>query len=280
MSAGVKSYLGIAVHPDSTPAETVLEKAHKKKKKTGIVTVCSITHATPAAFVAHVPNRAMQLEIAEQISDAKTNLYLGSGWGWFLPAEQGGRRKDGKNLIEKMKGRGYKYISTESEFVGLNMRSGENILGLFAENHVGKAQTRKPSLTEMTKAALKLLSSHESGFFLMIEGSQIDWAGHDNDSDQLLVEMADFDDAIGVALEFARTHGETLLIVTADHETGGYALVDGSIAERKVTGKFITDKHTAAMVPIFSFGPRGEEFTGIIDNTFIGKRLHQILEKD
>lgn len=279
MATGVKSYQGIAVHPDSTPAITALEKAKLLGKKTGIVTVCSITHATPAAFVAHVPHRSMELEIASQISDAQTDIYLGSGWGWFLPLEKGGRRKDGRDLIEKMVSKGYSYFSTPEEFYSFDFRSSKRVLGLFAENHVGYAQIRKPSLKEMTSRAIQYLSSGAEGFFLMIEGSQIDWAGHANLSDQIMIEMADFDDAIGVALDFSEKNKETLLIITADHETGGYSLVGGSISKRTVKGHFATDKHSAAMVPIFSYGPNSGRFTGIIDNTVVGKQLLEILDR-
>jgi len=277
ISTGVKTYLGIAVHPDGTSAQSVMEVAQNRNMKTGIVTTCSITHATPAAFAAHVTNRRMQFEIAEQIAEARTDLYLGSGWGWFLPEKKGGMRKDGKDLIAKMIHGGYTFAKTAEDFRRLSSERPEKILGLFAENHVGPAQVRIPSLKEKTALALDVMSRSKNGFVLMIEGSQIDWAGHDNNSDQIMVEMADFDDAIGEAIRFTTRNAETLLIVASDHETGGYALNDGSLDGRTVVGKFTTDKHTGSMVPIFAMGVGAELFTGIYDNTMVGKKLLEML---
>lgn len=279
LSSGVKTYNGaIGVGPDTTKVETALERAEKLGKKTGIVVSCSITHATPASFVAHVPNRAMQLEIAEQMSSADVDIYLGSGWGWFLPQSKGGRRTDGRDLVATMQKRGYVYVSSDSGFRSLDLTTSEKILGLFAKNHVPEAQKRVPSLVEMTAKAISFLSGSANGFFLMVEGSQIDWAGHDNKSDQIAVEMADFDDAIGEALRFAQQNPETLIIVTADHETGGYSLVGGSREKRQIEGKFIYGGHTAAMVPLFSTGPSAERFAGIQENSNVGKILLELLK--
>ncbi|MEN3039424.1 MAG: alkaline phosphatase, partial [Candidatus Kryptonium sp.] len=246
MSTGYKTKnVAIGVDCNGERRETVLEYANKIGKSTGIVVVCAITHATPAAFVAHVPDRNMQFEIAEQIAkEANADIYLGSGWGWFLPKSEGGRRTDGQNLIDTLKKRGYFYISNSEEFYNLDLKKVNKLIGLFAENHPTYVPDRKPTLAEMTKKAIEFLSRDKDGFFLMVEGSQIDWAGHDNNSEQILKEMADFDEAIGVALDFAQKDGKTLVIVRADHETGGYALVGGSVNERKVEGKFATKNHT------------------------------------
>jgi len=117
--------------------------------------------------------------------------------------------------------------------------------------------------------AIKLLENYEKGFFIMIEASQIDWGGHDNDSQYIVDEMVDFDNVIGKVLDFAQQNGETLVVITADHECGGYALLDGNYATGEVTGAFCTDHHSGVMVPVFAYGPGAEEFNGIIDNTDI-----------
>ncbi len=278
LSTGVKTYNGaIGVDPDTAALENVFERAKKGGKKTGIVVVCSITHATPACFVAHVPSRRMELEIAEQISRGSTDVLLGAGWGWFLPETMGGRRKDSKDLIDLMKKRGYVYASNESEFLNLKLQG--KILGLFAENQPDSAQARRPSLREMTASALKALSKSDSGFVLMVEGSQIDWAGHDNKTEQILAEMADFDDAVDVAAQFAGQDGRTLVIVTADHETGGFSLIGGSLESKKVNGKFTTGGHTGVMVPLFAMGPGEEAFGGIQQNSNVGAMLLKLLQK-
>jgi len=278
LSTGVATYNGaIGVGPDTLNRETVLEIASRMGKSTGVVTTCSITHATPASYVAHVPSRQMQLEIANQIAESKTVLYLGGGWGWFQPKSMGGRRTDGVDLLAKMKGNGFTVVTTEADLNALVNRQAGRVIGLFAENHVGPAQSRKPTLRDLVAYALKFLAENDNGFFLMIEGSQIDWAGHDNNSEQIMVEMADFDDAVGEAVLFSKRNPETLVVVTSDHETGGYALVGGSLQDRSVQGKFVTDHHTAVMVPLFAMGPGADKLTGIRTNSEVGRILLEMV---
>ncbi len=279
LSTGVKTFNGaIAVGPDSLRRETILQRAQKKGMKTGLVVVSSITHATPAAFVAHVPSRTLQIEIAEYVAESRVDVVLGGGWGWFLPKNNGGRRTDGKDLVRRMVDDGYRYVSTDDAFHEAVKGRPTRLLGLFAENHLSRAETRKPTLTEMTVAALELLSRNTKGFFLMVEGSQIDWGGHENNTEYIAGEMIDFDDAVGSVLRFLERHPETLVVVTADHETGGFALNDGSLRERRVSGAFTTDYHTGAMVPLFAMGPAAERFTGIRDIDEIGRILLELLE--
>ena len=279
LSTGVATRNGmIGMGPDSLVRETVLERAQKTGKKTGIVASCSITHPTPASYLAHVPSRNMHLEIALQIAGAaKADLYLGSGWGWFLPIASGGRRTDGRNLLSEMRMSGFTVVLSDSAFRVAENRKARKLIGLFAEEHVGNAQTRTPRLSELTAHALNSLSGKE-GFFLLVEGSQIDWAGHDNQSDQIIAEMVDFDDAIGEVVRFAEKNPETLIIVTADHETGGYAILGGSSGDHTVQGGFVTDDHTGTMVPIFAMGPAAEKFTGIRPNVDVGTILLKMLE--
>lgn len=274
MATGVQSYNGaISVDPDAKPVKTVFEYAKERGIRTGLVATCSITHATPACFVAHVTRRAMQLDIARQISEGDTDLYLGSGWRWFVPQERGGRRTDGRDLLEEMHERGYAYVWTDSAFGAIDAEHTGKLIGLFAPDHFGPAPDRHPSLREMTATAIECLSSSDNGFVLMVEGSQIDWAGHDNDAALVPVEMVDFDDAIEVAVAFAKRDGQTLVVVTADHETGGYAIVDGSVNERRVEGRFAAGHHTGTMIPLFALGPGAEQFGGIISSDAIGRQL-------
>jgi alkaline phosphatase len=279
MATGVLTYNGaIGVGPDTTSVKTVMELAREQGRKTGIVVVCSITHATPACYVAHVPSRRMELDIAAQIAYSDTDLLLGSGWSWFLPKDRGGKRQDGRDLIEDMKARGYRYVSNPREFEALDLESTPRLLGLFAAEHMDWAQHRQPALARMTYAALEFLSNEDKGFFLVVEGSQIDWAGHDNDADQVAVEMEDFDDAIAEVLRFVKDRDDTLVIVTADHETGGYALVDGSVSEKRVEGRFSTTHHTGTMIPLFAMGPGSEGFAGIYSSAHIGRTLFDLLD--
>jgi alkaline phosphatase len=278
LATGIETYNGaIGMGPDSTARETLFEAARERGMKTGVVVACSVTHATPAAFIAHVPLRSMEFDIAEQISRGETDVILGGGWGWFLPQDRRGSRKDGQDLVRAMQQRGYTYVSSDTEFAALDWKRSKKVLGLFAENHPEGAPERTPSLSRMTAAALEFLSASKRGFILMVEGSQIDWAGHDNDADQLLAEMDDFDDAIREVVEFARKHTDTLVIVTADHETGGYALVGGSLKQKSVLAKFATNDHTGTMVPLFASGPGAGRFGGIQPNTHVGKTILELL---
>ncbi len=277
LATGHKTLNGmLALSPEGKKLESITEKAIKKGVKTGIVVSCSVTHATPASFLVHVKSRKQNLEIALQESQSEVDVLLGGGKSYFLPKEQGGKREDGKDLLYKMKKRGYSVITTPEELKELESRKGEKLIGLFSDKHMARAESRNPSLPEMTQIALEKLKN-KKGFFLMVEGSQIDWANHANDSEWMIKELIDFDKAVGTAMDFAEKQGHTLVIVTADHETGGYALVGGSLNKNSVRANYIWNNHTASMVPLFAYGPDSEIFGGIHDNTFIGKEIKQII---
>jgi alkaline phosphatase len=137
---------------------------------------------------------------------------------------------------------------------------------------------RKMDLPLSTETALNILDNNKKGLFLMVEGSQIDWGAHQNNTIYVVQEMLDFDRAIGKALEFAAKDGETLIIVTADHETGGLAILNGDMKSGNVKGGYSTGGHTGVMVPVFAYGPGAYLFTGIMENTDIGKKIFFLLE--
>jgi alkaline phosphatase len=262
----------ISVAPGGEPLKTVLEYAEERGMATGLVVTCSITHATPAVFAAHVENRNEEMEIAQQIAASGVDVLFGGGSSFFLPSDvPGGARKDGLNLIDRLRERMPVALSA-SEF--RRLPKGRAAAALVTPGHPPRADMREPSLPEMTRKAISILSRDEDGFFLMVEGSQIDWAGHENEHDWLMQEVADFDDAVGLALDFAELDGRTLVVVTADHETGGYSVLDGSLEWHEVTRpSFCTGDHSANMVPILAYGPGSEAFGGINDNTDVGMTL-------
>jgi alkaline phosphatase len=273
MATGYKTSNGtISQTPDGVPLKTALEIAESGGKATGLVCTSAITHATPASFSAHVPKRGMQPEIAEQIAAKEIEVLFGGGLGYFIPqSEENSLRKDDKNVLESLESR-MKVITTQEEFEGLEVP--ERIAGLFADKAMPKASEGRIGLPDMTAKALQILSQNKEGFFLMVEGSQIDWGGHANDAEYVLGETVDFDNAAGVALDFAEKDGNTLVIVTADHETGGFAVLGGSAEDRSITETaFATKKHSAAMVPLFAYGPGAEAFGGILDNTDLGRLI-------
>jgi alkaline phosphatase len=223
MSAGVKTYnAAIAVDNDLTDVKTVLEAAKEKGKSTGLVATSEITHATPAAYGAHDISRKNMDAIANDYFDDRINkkhkidVLLGGGLNNFV-------RKD-RNLTEEFKKDGYSYVTDRESLL---KDTNNQILGLFAPGGMDKAIDRNvktPSLQDMTKAAIQRLSKNKNGFFLMVEGSQIDWAGHDNDVVAAMSEMADFEQAFKEAIDFAKKDGNTLVVATADHSTGGFSI--------------------------------------------------------
>lgn len=279
LATGHKTYNGaISVSVKKRPLKSVLEYAEARGKSTGLVTTCSLTHATPAVFAAHVDSRKKNAQIAEQIAKSGVDVLFGGGLAYFLPeSAEGSQRRDEKDLVALLQKRMPVVRSAEAfERLG-KVRSAA---GFFAPVHPPRAGGRRPKLAELTKKAIEILSKNPKGFFLMVEGSQIDWAGHKNDQDYLIAETVDFDDAVGEGLVFAAHDSGTLIIVTADHETGGFAVHDGDVDARTVSeAAFTWTHHTATMVPLFARGPGSADFAGIRDNTHIGKTLIGYMEE-
>jgi alkaline phosphatase len=273
LATGHKSYNGaISVSPNKKPLKTVLEYAEDQGMATGLVATCSVTHATPAVFAAHVDDRKEDEEIALQMAGSGVDVLFGGGWSFFLPdTEPGGVRKDGRNLLNELRQR-MPVALTPEEF--RNLPEADAAAALFYPGHPPTFASREPSLAEMAGSALGILSRDEDGFFLMMEGSQIDWAAHENEHEWLMGEMTDFDAAVGVAMDFAERDGNTLVIVTADHETGAYAVLDGSLERHEVTRPhFGSGDHSASMVPVLAFGPGSAALGGIRDNTHLGSLM-------
>ncbi len=271
MASGEKTNNGvIGVTPDGKPVKSILEIAHENGLSTGVVSTSAVTHATPASFVAHNAGRGNYEDIATDFLNGAADIFLGGGEDHFR------KRKDGKDLTVDLKKAGYDVVYSIDD---LRNSTSSKIAGLLAKEHMPKAhEGREGMLEEMTRKAIQVLDRDDDGFFLMIEGSMIDWGSHDNDELYTYSEVIDFDKAVGIALEFAQKDSETLIIVTADHETGGLSLTGGSIPENKVTSTFSSKGHTGVMVPVFSFGPDAENFAGIHDNTFFMKEFLQLLK--
>ncbi|MFW5951824.1 MAG: alkaline phosphatase [Gemmatimonadota bacterium] len=259
----------VGVAPDSTPVQTVLELAESRDWATGLVATSSLTHATPAAFAAHVPSRNMHHEIARQMAGQGIDVMLGGGRMYFAP--EGGA--DGS--LERLT-RDATYVDDARQFLALDPDTVQALVGLFAENHPGSAADRSPSLPEMTDVALRVLEKDPDGFFLMVESSQIDWLGHENALlPDVLAEVNDFDQAVRAALRFHERRPNTLIIVVADHETGGLAVHPDRSGE--FGAHYTTDRHTGELVPLFAVGPGAEQFGGIKENAEVGQLLLEIV---
>ncbi|MBP2076026.1 alkaline phosphatase [Oceanobacillus polygoni] len=228
MSTGEKTNNGvIGLDTEGNELETILEASQEDGKATGLVATSTITHATPAAFASHVDDRNNETEIARQMLANEVDVILGGGKNNFLPISQGGNQEE-LNLIEQAEEQGYEFVETRSQLLDnkqIAVKKGEKLLGLFADDALApelhRAETEEPSLAEMTETAIDILKEDKGGFFLMVEGSQIDWAGHDNDAGWAMSEVEAFEAAVKEAIDFAKQDGETLVVVAADHDTGG-----------------------------------------------------------
>ncbi len=270
LSTGQKTYNGaIGVNTDTVAIKTILEMAEEKGLATGLVSTSAITHATPASYIAHQGSRGSYEDIAADFLKTDIDVFIGGGYKHFT------QRKDGRDLTSDLQHNGYQVLRDMDEIS--KVKSGK-LAGLIADEHNEVFPNRKMDLPLSTQTALNILGQNKKGFFIMIEGSQIDWAGHANNTIYIVNETLDFDRSIGKALEFAAKDGETLIIVTGDHETGGMAVVGGDMNSGMVKGAFTTGGHSAIMVPVFSYGPGAENFTGIMENTDIAKNIIKLLD--
>lgn len=280
-ASGVNTYNGaIGVTLDSVEVPTIVEQVSAKGYSTGVIATSSITHATPAAFYAHTLSRNQHEDIAKHLANSSIDFFAGGGQDFFM------KRKDGVNYIDKLEENGFT-VNTESLQVNGSLSVNNKYGFLLANDGMPRMlDGRGDFLPRATRMAINHLSQNEDGFFLMVEGSQIDWGGHANDSEYIVTEVLDFDKAVGEALDFAEQNGNTLVIVTADHETGGYSLSSKTIRGFGGTKKsdydqldptFSTGGHSATMIPSFAFGPGAESFSGIYRNTQIYFKMMESL---
>ena len=279
MACGIKTNNGmIGMDPEEVTYYSVLELLSEKGYRTGLVSTSAITHATPASFASHVKARGMQTDIASHLLDNQVDVMFGGGRKFFLPkGTEKGTRKDKRDLLEEAGQMGYRVADTRQELRDFNQLPA---IALFADEGMTTFDP-EPSVAEMSQKAIELLSQKTSksvfaskpNFFLMIEGSQIDWAAHANDTDRVIRQTLLFDLAVHEAIEFAKRDKNTLVIVTADHETGGLILKD---KENAVEAEWSSNTHTASDVPVYAFGPGSEQFSGVLDNTDIAKRIAEL----
>lgn len=274
-ASGVKTYNGaIGVDPDTNSLVTILEEAEARGMATGMAATSTIVHATPASFISHVKSRQMYEEIAAQFLDTEVDYFVGGGKKYF---DQ--REKDDRNILKELEGKGYMVSHfKEKAFSQTVIDPSKNFAYLTSEADPAKVSEGRNYLAAASTRGVDYLKqrSPDKGFFMMIEGSQIDWGGHANDSDYIISEMIEFDRVIGAILDFAKKDGETLIIVTADHETGGYSINPGSKMGEIIPG-FTTDSHTGALIPVFAYGPGAELFSGIYENTAIYYKMKAAL---
>tara|TARA_B000000532_G_scaffold60680_1_gene47804 strand:+ start:3205 stop:4527 length:1323 start_codon:yes stop_codon:yes gene_type:complete len=295
-STGRKTNNGaLGLDEDNKILENFTEIIDRYGYVSSLISTSEITHATPAAYASHVDLRWKTDEISLQMMESKVMTILGGGRHFFLPEDLGGKRSDGLNLLEQMESS--RMVMTEKkELDSFDHSDLGKVVGLFAdealrdkekpENHVFE-----PSSSEMLNFAInrseKFNENGCKGFFIMLEGSQVDWAGHANDLNYLKREMQDFDEAVELALDYATQNQDTLVIATADHETGGLLIESSSPTDYtapEVKFSFNTGigygSHTGVPVPVYAYGPGSENFTGTLDNTDIFYAMLEAVKMD
>ena len=255
----INRYVGVDPAQRSVP--NISEVLEEHGFLSGLVATSSITHATPAAFYAHIDSRYEEEEIAEQLVNSTISIALGGGKEFFD--------------LDKLKDSA-RFISTKNSLLNMELGS-SRVIGLFDDDGIYRSPN-KPTQLEMTNRAIKYLNEQTEschGFFLMSEGSQIDWASHDNDAEKMIVEFEDFDNTIRSVMNFVTDDKETLLIITADHETGGLQILKQ--ADDFVEVQWGTGRHTGIPVGVYAYGPGAHLFTGLMDNTDIHKKIMSLV---
>ncbi len=337
MATGTKTNNGmVGVTPDGEEAESILDVSEKAGKSSGLVATSTITHATPATFGSSVKDRDDQAKIAPQYLENDVDVIMGGGKEYFLPESEGGKQKE-NNLVEQAQEDGYSYVENKEEM--MDLKEDEKVLGLFAEgpmsSELDRDETDQPSLSDMTSSAIDALSQDEDGFFLMVEGSQIDWAGHAHDAAWAMNDTQAFEKAVTEALEFAKQDKNTLVVIAGDHDTGGMsvgangeydvkqdvvqeitatgdhmaeqlnddksnikdvvneytglelskeevetirssetpnAAINQIVSDRALVG-WTSSNHTGVDVPVYAFGPSSDQFSGLVNNTDMPKKI-------
>ena len=293
-STGIKTnntFLGL--DKDKNVLENLTEKIHGYGFVSSLIATSEVTHATPAAFAAHIDLRWKTDEISAQMMDSNVVTILGGGRHFFLTEEMGGKREDGRDLFKEVEN-SHVLLTHKDQLNDFDQTTSGKVVGLFADEHLRDLEkpenhSTEPSLSEMLNFAIKrsetFMDNGCKGSFIMVEGSQVDWAGHSNDINYLKREMQDLEEAVELAVDYANKNQDTLVIVTADHETGGLLIEPASPADytgNEVKFSFNTaigrGSHTGVPVPVYAYGPGSENFTGTLDNTDVYRAMIAALD--
>ena len=268
----------LGMDSDSNDVENFAEKCSAAGLDCGIVTLCSFTHATPAAMYAHNVTRHDDEGIADDFLSSGLDVVFTGGSGLIAPDDDGDSPR-----LDSLKAMGYNVVLDDYDFIGSIPDEWNNIIFLPFKGHFPDTDQRRPGmLAECTQAALDILEKdNENGFLLMVEESQIDFSCHDHLTESLAKDMEEINSAMLVAKRFADTHPGTLVIVTADHETGGLSIVsndsDFNKGDSGIDCRWSTDGHSGVFVPLFAYGPGAEEFHGLMDNTEVHRKVCELL---
>lgn len=270
LATGVKTnYHAVGVDTEGKPVPSLVDVAKELGKDAGIAVTCRLWDATPCDFCCHNVDRDFEEELVGDYPTSGVDFVFGGG------AEKFTNRKDGRNVFSELTQKGYHVSHSLDDFFAYDKNS--RVFAVPYDKDTPLPDERGDLLARASMKGIELMNRNKNGFFMMIEGSQLDDYGHFNQLDMLMKETLDFDQTVGKVMKWAAEDGETLVVVTADHETGGLTLVNGDKNEGRVECCFSTRDHSGAMVPVYAFGPGAEHFTGIFENTDVFKRIKQLL---
>ena len=258
---GKKTFNGaISVSVDSMVHPSLFEMMKKKNMATGVVVTSSITHATPACFYAHVSSRKSEDDIANFLLQGNCDIAIGGGTKFIK------YRKDSMDLTTLLQRNGF-MVKTDTSNNFTPLLANKQVYTLAFDGMKRKLDGRNDFLKQASLSAISQLNNNKNGYMLMIEGSQIDWGGHENNYEYMKTELYDLNETMNAVLDYAEKQGDVLVVVTADHETGGLSLHPNKENKKKFTANYSTGGHSGIMVPVFAFGPGAENFGGIYENT-------------
>uniref|UniRef100_UPI0040266CE3 alkaline phosphatase n=1 Tax=Prevotella sp. TaxID=59823 RepID=UPI0040266CE3 len=270
LATGVKTvYHAVGVDPEGKPLTSLVDVAKELGKDAGMAVTCRLWDATPCDFCCHNIDRDKEEELVGDYPTSGVDFVFGGG------AQKFTNRKDGRDIFKELQKKGYHVSRTLDDFFAYDKNS--RIFAVPYDKDTPLPDERGDLLARASMQGISLMNQNKNGFFMMIEGSQLDDYGHFNQLDLLMKETLDFDQTVGEVMKWAAKDGETLVVVTADHETGGLTLVNGNKDEGRVECCFSTKDHSGAMVPVYAFGPGAENFTGIFENTDVFKKIKKLM---
>lgn len=270
LATGVKTvYHAVGVDPEGKPLTSLVDVAKELGKDAGMAVTCRLWDATPCDFCCHNIDRDKEEELVGDYPTSGVDFVFGGG------AQKFTNRKDGRDIFKELQKKGYHVSRTLDDFFAYEKNS--RIFAVPYDKDTPLPDERGDLLARASMKGISLMNQNKNGFFMMIEGSQLDDYGHFNQLDLLMKETLDFDQTVGEVMKWAAKDGETLVVVTADHETGGLTLVNGNKDEGRVECCFSTKDHSGAMVPVYAFGPGSENFTGIFENTDVFKKIKKLM---
>jgi len=263
------NYHSVGVDTQGKPLESLITLAKRKGKDAGMAVTCRLWDATPADFCCHNIDRENEQDLVADYVDSNVDYVFGGGAKYFTS------RDDGRNIFNELAAKGYHISKTWEDLQNWNT---SRVFCVPYEVDTPLPDERGDLLARATIKGMNLMNKNKNGFFMMVEGSQLDDYGHFNQLDMLMKELHDFDRTVGEVMKWAAKDGQTLVVVTADHETGGLTLHGGSIEEGRIEAKFASNGHTGVMVPVYAFGPGAEQFSGFMDNTEIFWKIKKLMK--